>query len=531
MTRTLRIRLLLVLVALGTAGAVWLAAVVQRGAANEAADRTATAQDMLINALHMEAGASTYLLSGNPDDLHLIEEGRAGLRRAAAEAIDRVEGDEEAAAAVRTMLATEDEWRGAAEEQVELRRRGEPVPPAKIEQRHLLIHVFREANATLHSRIVADADRDQTRVTAVLVLIGLLVSLLTGAVGARLLNRQDRRDAARAREDEARRAELEEFAETMQVVDSEDEAHAIVKRHLERAIPAAHVTVLKRNNSENRLQAFPEPAAEDPIAERLTDATPRSCAAARLGRTHEHHPGARRLLECELCGGGDRESLCAPLLVSGSIIGSVLVRGDEPLAAPARSSVSDAVATAAPVLGNLRTLAIAETRAATDALTGLPNRRAAQDVLKRMCAHASRSVEPLAALAVDLDHFKQINDRHGHEKGDEVLAAVGQVLAEALRDSDFAARIGGEEFTVLLAATGRDGALEVAEKLRRAVGEIDLPGLDAPVAASFGVAVFPDDAIEPEALTRRADRALYAAKAAGRDRVEAYQAGEHDLRR
>ncbi len=172
------------------------------------------------------------------------------------------------------------------------------------------------------------------------------------------------------------------------------------------------------------------------------------------------------------------------------------------------------------MLANLRNLAIAETRAATDALTGLPNQRACQDTLKRMLAHASRTVTPLSALLLDLDHFKQINDRFGHGAGDDVLAAVGEVLAGCLRSSDFAGRYGGEEFLVLLPDTDSDGALDAAEKLRAAIAKIDVRQVDRAVSASLGVAGYPTDALDSDTLVRMADRALYAAKAAGRNRVE-----------
>ena len=126
----------------------------------------------------------------------------------------------------------------------------------------------------------------------------------------------------------------------------------------------------------------------------------------------------------------------------------------------------DSVTQAAPVLANLRNLALAEARAATDALTGLPNKRACADTLKRMVAHAGRSVSPLSALLLDLDHFKQINDTFGHGIGDDALAAVGDVISTNLRTSDFAGRYGGEEFLVLLPDTDREGAAQAAEKLR-----------------------------------------------------------------
>jgi diguanylate cyclase (GGDEF)-like protein len=101
-----------------------------------------------------------------------------------------------------------------------------------------------------------------------------------------------------------------------------------------------------------------------------------------------------------------------------------------------------------------------------------------------------------------------------------VLAAVGDVAAHAIRGSDFVGRLGGEEFAILLPATDREGALRVAENLREAIGVLQVGGVDQPITASFGVAVLPEDAPEAQALLRVADRALYQAKANGRNRVE-----------
>ena len=158
--------------------------------------------------------------------------------------------------------------------------------------------------------------------------------------------------------------------------------------------------------------------------------------------------------------------------------------------------------------------------AATDSLTGLPNRRALHDTLRRMVAQAGRSLAPLAAVALDLDHFKQINDRFGHEKGDDVLAAV-RLLADTVRDSDVPARAGGEEFCILLPDTDLDGALEVADKLCVAIARIEVPGVDVAITGSFGVATFPMHAMDTPTLLRKSDRALYVAKQNGRNRVEA----------
>ena len=124
-------------------------------------------------------------------------------------------------------------------------------------------------------------------------------------------------------------------------------------------------------------------------------------------------------------------------------------------------------------------------------------------------------------MLFDLDHFKAVNDTYGHGKGDEVLAAVGALAAASIRASDFVGRLGGEEFAAVLPNTNLAGALAAAEKLRAAIATISVPGVEQRTTASFGVAILPDDAGEPEQLLRLADRALYAAKNAGRDRVEA----------
>jgi diguanylate cyclase (GGDEF)-like protein len=143
-----------------------------------------------------------------------------------------------------------------------------------------------------------------------------------------------------------------------------------------------------------------------------------------------------------------------------------------------------------------------------------------QDTLKRKVAHASRTIVPLTAIMLDLDHFKHINDRYGHGRGDDVLAAVGSILKDTLRESDFVGRYGGEEFLILLPATGCDEAKRVAEKVRTAIAGIVVATIHQPVTASLGCAVFPKDAGDDDTLFRTADRALYAAKADGRDRVE-----------
>ena len=334
------------------------------------------------------------------------------------------------------------------------------------------------------------------------------------ALGRALNDMVDKTEAARRQE-----VDQVEFAETLQVTASEEEAHELVQRHLERSLPGSAVVVLKSNNSESRLEAAIALEPGSALATRLPGAEPRTCLALRFGRTHREDPGRTPLLSCTLCAGPDAHSTCEPLLVGGQVIGSVLVSHRDALAGEEEARIRTSVSQSAPVLGNLRNLALAEFRANNDSLTGLPNKRATDDTLKRMVAQANRSVTPLSAAMLDLDHFKQINDRFGHAKGDEVLAAVGLTLRSSIRESDFAGRFGGEELLVLFPDTSASDVRPLAERIRAAVAAITVPGVERAITVSIGVADLIPHVGDASGLLRQADRALYAAKGLGRNRV------------
>ncbi len=311
-----------------------------------------------------------------------------------------------------------------------------------------------------------------------------------------------------------------EFADTLQLAENEDEATSLLQRHLQLTVPGGTVTVLNRNNSEDRLEAVTALLPGSPLIRSLQHAEPRSCLAVRSGRVHDQDERHPALLGCPVCQTCLGHSTCMPLTVGGAVIGSVLLSRDARYGPTDQERIRESVGQAAPVLANLRNLAIAELRAATDSLTALPNKRAVGDTLKRMVAQASRTLTPLCLLLLDLDHFKDINDRFGHPVGDQALANVGAALRGTLRESDFAGRNGGEEFAVLLPDTDITGAVEAAERIRAAIADITLPGLDVEVTASVGVAAYPDHATSAERLEQLADSALYLAKRAGRNRVE-----------
>lgn len=315
-----------------------------------------------------------------------------------------------------------------------------------------------------------------------------------------------------------------ELIDALQLTESEQDAHELLQHHLERVIPESGVTVLNRNDETDRLQAMTPIPADSPLLESLEQAKPRSCLAIRKARPHATSGGSGRadLLPCPVCSSCSGQTSCEPLIVSGEVIGSVLTTHPRPLSETDQRAIREAVTQTAPVIGNLRNLAGAEMRALTDGLTGLPNRRAITNAVQRLVARSLRAASPLVVLMCDIDHFKVVNDRFGHGRGDDVLKAVGAVLGEALRPADFAGRYGGEEFLVVLPDTGLDPARTIAERIRAAVAAIQLPGLEHRVTLSVGIAVLPDHGQDAASLQSAADRALYAAKNAGRDRVEVF---------
>lgn len=170
----------------------------------------------------------------------------------------------------------------------------------------------------------------------------------------------------------------------------------------------------------------------------------------------------------------------------------------------------------------LRSLLSAEHEAATtDALTGVPNRSAYDLHIAQEFRRWNSTGGMLALVVLDIDHFKHVNDLYGHRAGDKALSMLARVLAGKVRDSDFFARYGGEEFVLILPGTERAAALAVAEKLRLAAKAAPFHhrGERVELTLSAGIAAFAEGD-EPDGVFERADRALYRAKQAGRDRCE-----------
>jgi diguanylate cyclase (GGDEF)-like protein len=214
---------------------------------------------------------------------------------------------------------------------------------------------------------------------------------------------------------------------------------------------------------------------------------------------------------------------CVPL-AHGEVVGAVHLAWQRADAFPLelRASVARVAEHAALAISNRRLLAALQGMASTDARTGLANTRTFDQALEDTLA-ARTETESVAVLMIDLDHFKNFNDRYGHPAGDEALRVFAGVLRSCLREGDVAARYGGEEFAVLLPAIDEATAAVIAERIRSRTETTVIslaPGITDRISVSIGIAVAPGQAQDRITLLRLADEALYRAKQAGRNRVE-----------
>ena len=221
--------------------------------------------------------------------------------------------------------------------------------------------------------------------------------------------------------------------------------------------------------------------------------------------------------------------VCLPLVAYGEVLGLLTVCGTAP-EADAREVTDHAAAMAQTIseqvaltLSNAKLRQVLRDQSIKDPLTGLYNRRYMEETLARELARADRSGTSLALVVLDLDHFKQINDTHGHPVGDAVLRAAARHLLTMIRASDVACRFGGEEFVLILVDCTKEAAMLTAQRIcdtLRALRVVE-GGISLSVTGSFGVAASVTEGLKAGALIEAADRAVYEAKHAGRDRVVA----------
>ncbi|WGL84242.1 sensor domain-containing diguanylate cyclase [Enterobacter cloacae] len=251
---------------------------------------------------------------------------------------------------------------------------------------------------------------------------------------------------------------------------------------------------------------------------------PDECWAVRRGQSHPPVNGEPDIASYHLPASHTHTSLCVPMIAQGEAIGLLSFQNITAENAPSRAYLELMAEALGLALANQRLRDALLEKALFDPLTGLRNRHHLEDTLRTQMAQAVRNEEPVSCLMIDIDHFKSINDRFGHEAGDQVIKSVASIVQRAVHDSGLAFRYGGEEFLVLLSGVDEEAAQACAKEIYNGVHELSLRyGLSeiGPVDVSIGVASYPQHA-QSDNLLRAADVALYRAKELGRSRIVSF---------
>jgi diguanylate cyclase (GGDEF)-like protein len=293
---------------------------------------------------------------------------------------------------------------------------------------------------------------------------------------------------------------------------SPDAIVAAIVGDLVQGTGADHVAVVRRRSDSDVLEAtlvtrragVPSTTTYLPLTDLEDPSTATTRLADRVGATF-----------------GLTNILAAPLRSDDGTVGAIVLsrREREAWPEPARRLLRAAASETAAAFSRANSYREAEVLASTDSLTGLPNRRYFEE-FSELLAKRRRANDAVAILMIDIDRFKRVNDDHGHAIGDEVLRAVARAILATVRADDVPARVGGEEFVVLLKNPPPEVPVQVGERVREAVRRLDLAPLGVPaISVSVGVASGLDHEEPIVDIVNRADKALLRAKRAGRDRV------------
>ena len=329
---------------------------------------------------------------------------------------------------------------------------------------------------------------------------------------------------------ESRAKELTQLAQMgalLHACATHDEACQIISRFLGELFPELPSTVYLKDGA---AEEFKPVIAHGALADTTASITTSDCWALRRGQVHVVTTEGRELRCAHLADDSEAGSVCVPLMAQATAMGVLHIRnprvrneGDLHRPAPSQALAETVAEQAALSIANLRLREELQELSISDPLTTLYNRRFAHETLNREIHRAHREQGSIGVITFDIDFFKRVNDRFGHDAGDAVLKGVAQQLQASVRGGDIACRMGGEEFAIMLPGATLAVARQRAEELRRAVAamrvrhaQLDMPA----VSMSCGVAAFPDHGVTADALLRAADQALYRAKEAGRNRVE-----------
>ncbi len=386
--------------------------------------------------------------------------------------------------------------------------------------------------------LYADVDRALLNLAVTAGPLILLIILVSGWFARRMsrANRglaglNDRLGTANARLEETSRSSAElahesaivnQFTELTALTEDDISLSVATLATLDELLKPSAAALHVSNRSQDR--AVPQATLGENDAKVLSLHELGRCPALRRSSLYVTNDVSARLsFHCPVFPVGSGTLACVPLVALGETVGAVHLHWTEAreLPLPLRLAITRVSEHAALSIANRRLVMALRGQANTDGRTGLTNSRAFDESLERALANRAEA-DHVAVLMLDLDHFKDFNDRYGHPAGDEALRAFAHLLSASIREHDVAARYGGEEFAVFLPGLTARAAAEVAERIRERTESTIIPlgpGQTGHLTVSIGIAVAPDDGGQRVMLLKAADEALYRAKLAGRNRV------------
>ena len=396
------------------------------------------------------------------------------------------------------------------------------------EQMGQLVTLGLERAQAAESRVDAAVDSARQRAGWALLGGALVVAAFTLVLRRRLIHdHRIHQDERLVREAEAERNEFEmKLRAGLDMASTEADAHATVARSLSIVAPDLRSELMLADSSRTHFELV----AENPVdgCDGCDVRSPNDCPAVRQGHALTFDSSGD-LDACPHLAGrsqGTVGALCIPMSIGSQTAGvlHVVHAEDSPVPEAAVALYETVTRVSSDRLGMMRAMARSEAQAATDPLTGLLNRRSLDDRAQQLVVHGT----PFTAAFGDLDHFKSLNDVHGHDTGDRALRLFSRILTLETRPQDVVARYGGEEFLILLPGCDADAALVVLDRVRQRLGQ-QIPSANLPhFTVSFGICEW-DGETDLRTVVARADQALLRAKAAGRDRdVVADPERDHD---
>ena len=476
--------------------------------------------------IYSESGVRGYVLTGRPEYLESFGGGKRAInaikRRIlpkldnAADPANPAETRRTASAALTALYTT---WETAiglvADNRRDLATQAllSPDAAAAMDQLRSVIADFLEERANDAARW--DRWAEQVRVVIhVIDLGGVFIAITAMIYGFRRITRA----IAAGFDTRAQIERLFKLTDMLQSAADRDDTNEVLRAATAELLPGTSGALYVFNNSRDRLDLSMEwGSAAETCADHFA---PNSCWALKRGKPHINRVSAAAL-RCPHTAAG-QTTLEIPMAARGEVYGllEIMSKGADSAKRletlqPIASAIADAMSLA---LSSLTLRERLRNQALRDPLTGLFNRRFLEEMLDRMCTEAERRQAPLAAIMVDLDHFKKLNDQYGHAVGDAVLRDVAAAVLSCLRSTDIACRYGGEELAILLPDCSVAQAAERAEQVRDCISKLrEIPGVS--VTASLGVAAIPESATRRVDLLPNADAALYQAKQHGRNRV------------